>query len=310
MKRFKNILYVLDQKSLAKGASAGKVAALARLNDARVTALLLDDVGHYDILSKKLTGKYEKVQEMIKEDHAKNLNQYFSSELWDNINVEIDLSPTSGFIPVIQKVLRDKHDLVIKEDSRKKGIDQFTMRLVRKCPCPVWVIKQSAGDFKRILAAVDLEANYPETEALNQKIIELTHSLAQREQGEAHYVNCWRLEFESWLSSPRFKLSPEEIISMKSDISTERREQLLQLLQKNTIHCKEDQIHILEGLFLDVIKNAISNLRIDLVVMGSVGRSGIPGFLIGNRAEKLLNSITCSALTVKPDGFVSPVTLD
>ncbi|RZW20858.1 MAG: universal stress protein UspA and related nucleotide-binding protein [Desulfobulbaceae bacterium] len=44
--------------------------------------------------------------------------------------------------------------------------------------------------------------------------------------------------------------------------------------------------------------------------MGSVGRSGIPGLLIGNKAEKLLNSINCTVLTVKPDGFKTPVTLD
>jgi len=44
--------------------------------------------------------------------------------------------------------------------------------------------------------------------------------------------------------------------------------------------------------------------------MGSVARTGVPGFLIGNKAEKLLNTINCTVLTVKPDGFISPVTLD
>ncbi|MBT8362313.1 MAG: universal stress protein, partial [Deltaproteobacteria bacterium] len=48
---------------------------------------------------------------------------------------------------------------------------------------------------------------------------------------------------------------------------------------------------------------------IDVVVMGSIGRSGIPGFLIGNRAEKILSNINCTVLTVKPDGFISPITI-
>ena len=49
---------------------------------------------------------------------------------------------------------------------------------------------------------------------------------------------------------------------------------------------------------------------IDLVVMGSVGRSGLSGMLIGNTAERILRKLPCSVLVVKPDGFVSPVRLD
>ena len=47
--------------------------------------------------------------------------------------------------------------------------------------------------------------------------------------------------------------------------------------------------------------------EIDLIVMGTVGRTGISGFLIGNTAEKILNTVDCSVLTLKPEGFKSPV---
>jgi nucleotide-binding universal stress UspA family protein len=49
---------------------------------------------------------------------------------------------------------------------------------------------------------------------------------------------------------------------------------------------------------------------IDLLVMGTVCRTGIAGFLIGNTAEEVLNQVDCSVLTRKPVGFVTPVTLD
>ena len=48
----------------------------------------------------------------------------------------------------------------------------------------------------------------------------------------------------------------------------------------------------------------------DLVVMGTVSRTGIPGLLIGDTAEVILNNLECSVLAVKPTGFVTPVTLD
>ena len=44
-----------------------------------------------------------------------------------------------------------------------------------------------------------------------------------------------------------------------------------------------------------------------LLVMGTLCRTGIPGFFIGNTAETILNQVDCSVLTVKPKGFVSPV---
>ena len=48
--------------------------------------------------------------------------------------------------------------------------------------------------------------------------------------------------------------------------------------------------------------------KFDLVVMGTAGRSGISGLVIGNTAEAILSQLRCALLAVKPDSFVSPVT--
>jgi nucleotide-binding universal stress UspA family protein len=44
--------------------------------------------------------------------------------------------------------------------------------------------------------------------------------------------------------------------------------------------------------------------------MGTVARTGISGFFIGNTAEDVLNQVNCSVMAVKPEGFVTPVKLD
>jgi len=41
--------------------------------------------------------------------------------------------------------------------------------------------------------------------------------------------------------------------------------------------------------------------------MGTVARTGISGFIIGNTAENILEEISCSLIALKPEGFVSPV---
>jgi nucleotide-binding universal stress UspA family protein len=58
-----------------------------------------------------------------------------------------------------------------------------------------------------------------------------------------------------------------------------------------------------------IIKLA-SREKIDLLVMGTVCRTGLSGFFIGNTAEEVLSAVNSSVLTVKPEGFVSPVTLE
>jgi nucleotide-binding universal stress UspA family protein len=46
---------------------------------------------------------------------------------------------------------------------------------------------------------------------------------------------------------------------------------------------------------------------VELLVMGTVCRTGVAGFLIGNTAEGVLDQINCSVLTLKPEGFKTPV---
>ena len=58
------------------------------------------------------------------------------------------------------------------------------------------------------------------------------------------------------------------------------------------------------------IREAVEHLHPDLLVMGTVSRGGLAGFLIGNTAERLLDRVDCSLLTVKPNEFVSPVGLE
>ena len=55
------------------------------------------------------------------------------------------------------------------------------------------------------------------------------------------------------------------------------------------------------------IATFIDRNGIDLVVMGTVARSGIRGLVMGNTAERVLQRLRGSVLAVKPPGFVSSV---
>ena len=53
-----------------------------------------------------------------------------------------------------------------------------------------------------------------------------------------------------------------------------------------------------EGSPADVILDAIEKKGVDLVVMGSAGRTGINRFIMGSVTEKVVKSAKCSVLVV------------
>ena len=55
------------------------------------------------------------------------------------------------------------------------------------------------------------------------------------------------------------------------------------------------------------IERLAEEADIDLIVMGTAGRSGVAGFFIGNTAEDMLQSVHCAVLVVKPPGFITPI---
>jgi universal stress protein E len=47
-----------------------------------------------------------------------------------------------------------------------------------------------------------------------------------------------------------------------------------------------------------------------MLALGTMGRGGLPGILVGNTAEQMLHEAPCSLLAVKPDNFQAPVLPD
>ena len=73
------------------------------------------------------------------------------------------------------------------------------MHLLRKCPCPVWLIKpEKQKSYRRILAAVDVD-DAIHNDALSRQILEMASSLALSDFAELHVVHAWEPVAESAL---------------------------------------------------------------------------------------------------------------
>jgi universal stress protein E len=107
----------------------------------------------------------------------------------------------------------------------------------------------------------------------------------------------------------RGRSSAEMLDSALSEIEARRETDLELLLTKVRLSFVELDIAMLlqKGDVRRLLPQLVDERNVDLVVMGTVSRGGLPGLLIGNTAEKLINSLSCSVLAVKPDSFVSPI---
>ncbi|MBN2318876.1 MAG: universal stress protein [Acidobacteria bacterium] len=104
-------------------------------------------------------------------------------------------------------------------------------------------------------------------------------------------------------------MSQSEVAELTRKDRMEHECRISELVEKHTPGLPNNRIHLLKGDAEALIPALVKRKSIEIIVMGTVVRTGIPGFIMGNTAENILQRVDCSVLTVKPDGFVSPVRL-
>ncbi len=251
------------------------------------------------------------------------LENVVNSVAENGVTVKVKVLVGRPFIEIIRQVLGNNYDLIIKCAEAAGGLGGMLfgstdMHLMRKCPCPVWIIKPTEHHkYRRILAAVDQGPKDPVKDALNRQILEMSTSLALAESSELHIVHAWNLLGEDFFRSPRSSISESEVDAMVAEEASNHKRWLENLVKNygtkpdiDAVDYLDPHLHVIQGHAQQVVAAKACELAVDLVVMGTVARVGLPGFFMGNTAESILNQLDCSVLTVKAPGFISPVTLE
>jgi universal stress protein E len=71
-----------------------------------------------------------------------------------------------------------------------------------------------------------------------------------------------------------------------------------------------DRRHLVGGNPADAIEHAVAETGAEILIMGSISRSGLKRIVVGNTAETLLYRLPCDLLIVKPEGFESRITAE
>ncbi len=310
MRRFKNILLVV-QGLKAEAAVLNRAVALASAHNAKITIVDVVKRVPEDFPAREVGLSSAKLQELLIRTRQEELQSLLDSAEPLEIRPSVQVLVGTDFLEIVRAVLRDSYDLVIKGAEGPMGhrgqlFGSIDMHLMRKCPCPVWIIKPGQRRrFARILAAVDLEP-LDESAKLNNNIVQLALSIAQQEGSEMHVAHAWSLFGENLLRGWRADADIAKVVRQTRSFYKQELDNLLCQFDFDNVTLRT---HLLKGPPEEVLPKLANRENIELVVMGTVARVGVSGFLIGNTAEKVLSQIYSSVLTLKPPGFVTPVRL-
>lgn len=309
MQRFRNILFVSD--GLANSPEILVQALnIARTDTAELNALIVcpafpDELENY-------REKYE--ASLVQHVHA-SLQAAREKTGVGEEQCPVRIEVASGGAPsqrIIRHVLQHAHDLVMKEAEPREGGTGFKamdMELLRKCPCPLWLSRPIGKEWNavKVAVAIDPQNEEPEGQDLSVRLLQLSRSLADACSGELNIISCWDYPFEDYLrSSPWVRMPDDELSAAVSEAQMRHRAALKRTIKKSHVG-GEIQVLDVRGRADQMIARLAAARHIDILVMGTVARTGIPGFIIGNTAENVVQKLECSLLALKPNGFVSPV---
>jgi nucleotide-binding universal stress UspA family protein len=310
MKRFKNILVKVNEKTNPEvDIAVLRGVELARRMGAKVT--LFDVIEPLESILSSYTDIVSPVEltELIvgqRLDQLTEVAQIFQSK---GVEISAQVSMGKNFIEIVKAVIVNKHDLLIKvANASEQNFDSDDFHIMRKCPRPVWLIKATqVNKANKILAAIDLSMEqHAEGRAQNRIIMDIATSLSQFEEAKLTILSCWQLYGEQALRHGAFtRISPEKIEELLKNEEHEYKESL-KILVNEYADSSIDQ-RLIKGQPKSLIPDYVNNNGIDIVVMGTIGRSGIPGLLIGNTSEAVLQKIDSSVITLKPADFLSPI---
>ncbi|WP_133406783.1 universal stress protein UspE [Parashewanella tropica] len=306
MHKFKSLLVVIDPTTEHQIALE-RAIELAKQNNSKITVFHSVFDLSYEMTSILSIEERDAMRNGVIEQRRAWLNDLIDTYPTDGIEISKEVIwHNRPFESIIELAIEGDFDVIIKgtheHDKLKSVIFTPTdWHLMRKAPEPVLLVKEqnwfSGG---KIICAINLEEDDSHRH-LTHSIIEHAQFIANQFNAEVHLVNA----YPGTPVNIAIELPDFDMVNYNESMKEQHAEALSKVAQQFNIpneHC-----HVLEGLPEDVIPELTEELCAELVILGTIGRTGISAALIGNTAEHVIDNINCDLLALKPDGFISPI---
>jgi nucleotide-binding universal stress UspA family protein len=310
--------HILLYSSGEKGATAtfAKVLDLAQAHKAKLTIVDVVDSAPSLIQWIFRSQDHAQAREILESSVRKRLERLAESARDRGVEATAEVLFGKPFIELIRTVAQRNCDLLVKTARGEGGIKErflgsTALHLMRKCPCPVLVAHlRRRHQFTRILVPIDVRPEDESANSVNSQIMDIALSLAELEHSQLHFLHAWWTYGLSILSSGRTKIRRDQLREYVLSYEKAHRERFEEFLNDYSFDHLNHRVHFVQGEARNLIPVLAARYRINLVVMGTISVLGFAGSLIGSTAEEVLPQLRCSMLTVKPEGFVTPVKID
>jgi nucleotide-binding universal stress UspA family protein len=207
---------------------------------------------------------------------------------------------------LVAEVSRAGYDLLIRSHhpTHRGGplrpYGPIDMRLLRECPCPVWLVGPRLGTRRGpVVAAVQAGAEDAGSVALRKRVIDFALEMRDLLGGRLVLLYAWSVFAEAGLHG---HLNEARIAAYVAETHALAEKELRAVVAEGGAALKDADAVLVKGEPHAAIAGYAKRHGASLVVMGTVGRSGLSGALIGNTAERVLRELRGSVLAVKPEG--------
>ena len=207
---------------------------------------------------------------------------------------------------VILEALALKPDLVIKDSPAESAVNRAFLsgadwKLVSECPAPLMLVHPGSPNLPRhLLAAVDPLDEHGKPPSLNTDILSAACTLAEQCGAKLDVAHAY--EFIP-ASAAYGYMGGMPDLNTYDELHKLHSHALYELCRPHGV--PPGDMHVLQGDPALAIVDFAAARHADLVVMGSIYRTGFKHFMVGSTAEAVFDRLGCDVLVLKPAGFAT-----
>ncbi|MEH6451775.1 MAG: universal stress protein UspE [Psychromonas sp.] len=312
MLKYRNILVFIDPSQESQHALERAADIAQKQGDTKLTLFLCCYDLSYEMTSLSSGEERQAMRNIVINENKEWLETIAKPYVGKGLNIDSQVHwHHRPFQAAIIEVLENQHDLVVKATHQHSKLSAILFtptdwNLLRKCPVPVLLVKNHLWpENGNILCALDCKSVQDEEHHhLNQQILSEAKGMAEVINANIHLVNAYPTPpMNIMLELPEF-----DPINYEDGLKNFHQKTLNAYAETQDI--PSNQVHLLQGLPEDIISEVAEEIDAELVILGTVGRSGLSATLLGHTAEQVIDNLNCDLLALKPQGFVSPIKLE
>lgn len=289
VKGFKNILLSTDRSEFSEGAIREAINLAKRCSSKLYVVSVVETNPEFEALAPALIEKAEKETK----EHLDSIRERASKE-----GVEIEVIARQGDEPyqlIMEEATKRRVDLIIMGRRGRKGFKRLMMgsvtaSVIGHASQNVLVVPRAAHiEWKKILIPTD-GSRYSEG-AVNE-----TLSIAKTCNSSIVAISVVPSESISPFDIVRSEMQKDLIVEKEYSIAETALKNIKEKCNKEGIDC---ECLLLAGRPYEAIIEIASQKKVDLIVMGSHGRTGLKKLLMGSVAERVITLSACAVLVVK-----------